>query len=389
MGGNAWDFPMNIFLIPYTWARHLVPALVVAGAMALYWWIFLVVTVQLGPSLYEMGLLWRQGAEGGYFLIFASVVVSFASLFVEGSLRRRSVVKRVGYAALGGGLTLFFSIFAFLIAWWTVVLLSGDMRTVVEDPAAVALRFRGVLWGAVGLSAGLGTWMVRKGVALVAGKVAERFGDRLGEEKANAALIAAKMETSVGVGFFGHTLGATAASALGAGVWDGVGYYGVMPTLGIISQDLYLAPALGLVVWGFLHGALTWGIPPELYAGWIRVLSPFRYGHRIPVDRPDGTGAERFVGHFPRGLDMHMPAQNGVAELHASFVVDDTRHYTVRGLSVQPTTVKRLMEQVKIHYNPLSPAPLETALSMEDRVIMSDGANEVVLEFILLPKEER
>lgn len=380
---------MNIFLIPYTWARHLIPGMVLSGVMVAYWWAFLVVTVQLGPMLYSMGLLWRRGMEGAWFLVLAAAVLTFGSIFIEGALRRRPLIRRLGFAALGGALAMFFSGISYLIAWWLVVFASGGMRVVAEDPSSVAIVFRGILWASVGLSAGFSAWMVRKGVAFLSAKLAQRVADKFGEEKAAQLRIAAQMETTLGVGFLGHTVGALASAMLAAAVWDGVGYYGIFPALGWVAQDLYLSPALAMGFWGFAHGSLTWGIPPELYAGWIRVLSPFRFGHRIPVDRPEGTSAERFIGHFPRGLDLQLPAQNGVAELHASFLVNDSRRYTVRGLSVQPTVVKRMLEQVKIHYNPASPAPLETDLNMEDKVILSDGSNETVVEFILLPKEER
>src|SRR5690606_39774040 len=66
---HGWEpTAMNIFLVPYTWARHLAVPLVVAGAALLTWWSLLVVLVGLGPWLFRMGLLWRQGLEGAIFL---------------------------------------------------------------------------------------------------------------------------------------------------------------------------------------------------------------------------------------------------------------------------------------------------------------------------------
>ena len=80
--------------------------------------------------------------------------------------------------------------------------------------------------------------------------------------------------------------------------------------------------------------------------------------------------------------------EQGVAELHLSVVVDERYRYAVRGLSVQPTLVRRFLERIDLRYDPMRPAPLETQLSMEDRVVLGEaGASE--LEFILLPKEER
>jgi hypothetical protein len=83
-----------------------------------------------------------------------------------------------------------------------------------------------------------------------------------------------------------------------------------------------------------------------------------------------------------------MPAEHGVAELHASFVVDRDHNYAVRGLSVQSTVLKRLFAKVLLHYDPRRPAPLETELSMGDRVLMGAGKTYSEVEFVMLPKEE-
>lgn len=396
---------MNIFLVPYTWVRHVAPALVVAGAAVITWWALLWTSVSLGPTLYDMGVLWRPWFDGFLLLVFTGTVIGTTSVMVEGSLRRRPLLRRVGMAALSGLLTFLLAAMAYLIAWFlglgVVTIVAGDMAPIYSDTSVVSIAFRGVLWGAVGLGTGLGPYVVRQVVALVVNWLVRRRAEKLkaagveeqpegeDDEVAQAAAVAGAVEITTGGGFVSHVLGGLGAASLGAAVWDGVGYYGFLQSFGVIPQDLYLAPALGVFTWGFLYGALTWGIPPELYAGWIRVLSRYRYGHRLPVDRPDGKPSERFVGHYPRGLDLFLPAENGVAELHTSFVVDADRRYAVRGLSVQRTVVRRFLEKVKIHYNPHSPAPLETPLEMEDRVILSDGANETVLEFILLPKEER
>ena len=77
-----------------------------------------------------------------------------------------------------------------------------------------------------------------------------------------------------------------------------------------------------------------------------------------------------------------------MAELHASFVVDDAQNYAVRGLSVQPTVVKRFLERIDLRYDPRRPAPLETDLKMEDRILIGPN-QETVVEFLMLPKEER
>jgi len=85
----------------------------------------------------------------------------------------------------------------------------------------------------------------------------------------------------------------------------------------------------------------------------------------------------------------YLPVEQGVAELHTSFVRTSDARYTVRGLSQQPTLVKRPLERIDIRYDPARPAPLETELRSEDVVILSDGRNEAQVEFVMLPKEER
>ena len=138
-----------------------------------------------------------------------------------------------------------------------------------------------------------------------------------------------------------------------------------------------------------MHGLFAWPIPTELYAGWVRVLSDRRLGYRVPVDSPEAPVSERFIGHFPRGLDLYLPVEDGLAELHVSFVRNDRGEYSVRGLSQFPTTVRRFLESVDLHYDPRHPSPLETELSSGDRVGLSDGVHTTWVEFVMLPREER
>jgi hypothetical protein len=181
---------------------------------------------------------------------------------------------------------------------------------------------------------------------------------------------------------FAHLGGGSVAGAVAAIAWHVPAYYSA------IQGELYVASALASFSFGFLHGLLVWPLPDDLYAGWIRVLSYERYGLRIPVPHADGTPAERFVGHFPRGLDLYLPADVGVAELHLSFTKGRGDLYTVRGLSIAPTLVKRFLERIDLRYDPRRPAPLETPLHMEDRVLIGDKA-QTEIEFLMLPKEER
>ena len=43
----------------------------------------------------------------------------------------------------------------------------------------------------------------------------------------------------------------------------------------------------------------------------------YRHGRRIPIDPLDGTAKERFIGHFPRGLDVYLPLEAQVMERRA------------------------------------------------------------------------
>jgi hypothetical protein len=94
------------------------------------------------------------------------------------------------------------------------------------------------------------------------------------------------------------------------------------------------------------------------------------------------------VGHFPRGLDLFLPVEEGVLEMHLSVTVDAKRRFTARGLSLYPTQVVRFLERVDLRYDPRRPAPLETELSSGDRIRIGDGTVESELEFLLLPREE-
>jgi hypothetical protein len=189
-----------------------------------------------------------------------------------------------------------------------------------------------------------------------------------------------------GMGIFDHLAGGLSAGLFGAAAWYFLGFYGVR-FLGM-PPDMYIAGAWGIFLWGLAHGLLVWGIPRDLYAAWVRVLSPHRFGHRIPIDRLDGKASERFLGHYPRGLDMYLPADKGVAELHVSFVSDGEQNYALRGLSQVHLQVKRPLEAIDLRYDPRRPAPLEAELEPEDRIFLGSGAAQTELEFVLLPKEE-
>ena len=74
-------------------------------------------------------------------------------------------------------------------------------------------------------------------------------------------------------------------------------------------------------------------------------------------------------------------------EMHLSVAVDEKQRYSARGLSLQPTRVKRFLERINLSYDARRPTPLQTRLSSGDRIELGDDGTEV--EFIMLPKEER
>jgi hypothetical protein len=340
---------MNIYLVPYTWMRHLTLAWVTGGAALVAWWGLLVWAVWIGP---ELGMMWSHGAESWFYLVTIATTVSFASVLAEGGLRRRRVTRRVMFAALSGLVTLLVSSMGIGLATLVTGWLAGaEMAELADDPSFVSLRYRLLLWVIAGYASGIGPFFTR-------------FD-----------------------GIFSHVGGGIAAGLIGGAVWHAFAY--AFPVELWPAKDLYVASAMGPLAWGLAHGALTWAIPDRLYAGWLRVLSAERFGRRIPIDGTDHKARERFVGSYPRGLDLWMGERSGVAELHASVAVDERHQYVVRGLSQHPTVVLRLLERIDLRFDPRRPAPLETSLEMEDRIQVSIGGAETELEFVMLPKEEQ
>ncbi len=275
--------------------------------------------------------------------------ISFASLIGENTLRRRGILSSTWRILLGVGISVGVGLAGYWL--WDQALVRlffpSSLAADATDASLVSFRYRIGIFVTAGLATGLGPLVVRKGK-----------------------------------GWFNHLAGGLASAMLAGSAWHILNFQ----TLG---SDLYSAGAAMGAVWGFMFGLLAWPIPDDLYAGWVRVLSAHRFGRRIPIDSLDGGPVERFVGHFPRGLDMFLPAQEQVMELHVSVAVDERRRYKVRGLSVRPTKVMRFLERLSIHYNPTRPAPLETRLASGDRIRMGEGPHAAEVEFIMLPREEQ
>ena len=338
---------VNIFLIPYTALRHLSMALWCGVAGLIAWWLVLTAIVVGGAD-------WPPSWDGPILMCAVSCGVAMASVVGEVNLRRLPMIGRLWRVALAGLLTAVFT-----LAWYglwsfvaTAVLFSGDAFSAdAQDSSLVSLTFRAGAFAMGGFGGGCATAILRKGRGVV-------------------SHMAGGLAAGLAAGAVWHLLGSNLASVLSSG-------------------DLYLAGAGMGLTWGLVFGLLTWGIPDELYAGWLRVLSPYRYGRRIPVDSLDGRAKERFVGHFPRGLDLYLPLEEGVLELHVSVAMDSRRRYRARGLTLQPTVVRRFLERVDLRYDPARPAPLETELSSGDRIVLGEGETRAELEFIMLPREEQ
>ncbi len=340
---------MNIFLLPYTWMRHLSMAFWCASAGLLAWWGVLTLLVVLNVD-------WPPNWDGPIIMTTISVAVAMASLLGEANLRRLSIFRRLLNVLMGagiaGGVTL-----AYYFIWHALVglVIMDKYQVDAQDPSLVSLSFRVGAFAMGGLGCGTGTMVVR------------RFAEPVS-----------------------HLAGGLAAGLLAGCAWFIAG----LPTNELVfglfapQRDLFLAGAAMGSVWGFMFGLLTWSIPDELYVGWLRVLTPRRFGRRIPIDAPDRSPKERFVGHFPRGLDLFLPVEDGVQELHLSVTVDEKQRYTARGLSQYPTLVRGLLQRVDLRHDPRRPTPVETSLSSGDRIILGEGDRRAEVEFILLPKEE-
>lgn len=335
---------MNLFLVPFTPLRHGAVALVTGAAGLLAWWAVLTAMVLASP--------WSAAWDGPAYLCAVAAAVAGASVLAEGTLRRERMGVRVGRVALAAAAAAVFT----LGAYWTwtagvLPILFGDGE-MPADPTVYSVRYRLPAWLGAGFGAGL------------AAAITRRFSDLLS-----------------------HLAGGLAAGLGGALAWHLLGYPPY--SLRDAYSGLYLAGAGGALAFGACFGLFAWGIPDRYYCGWIRVLTEERYARRIPVDGQDGSPRERFVGHFPRGLDLFLPAEAQVAEMHVSFFVDREQRYRVRGLTLGPTRVRRFLERIDLAYDPRRPAPLETRLASGDRVDLGPAGGGAVVEFVMLPRVEK
>ena len=313
-----------------------------AGAGLIAWWL-------LQCWVIGIGVTWGPGGDGYVLLTLIGTGIAGANTLGELNLRRTAVKTRVWKTFV----SMLITWLCILISWWlwklaVYLFYDSEIHGIhINDPTLVSLSYRWGLFAMVGLSTGFGPLCMR------------RFK-----------------------GWTTHLCGGLAASMTGAIFWHVLGN-------STYGTDLYVASLALAMVWGFLYGLLVWGIPDQLYAGWIRVMSANRYSRRIPIDGPDGQTMERFVGHFPRGLDLYMTPDDGVSELHLSIAVDERQRYFARGLSQRPTRVRRFLERVDLRYDPRRPAPLETRLESGDRIEIGTDQVCAEVEFLMLPREEK
>lgn len=330
---------MNIFLIPYTPFRHTAVAIVCAALCVIAWWLVL--------ALAWSGPPWSAAWDGPIFLGSLAAAAGGGSVVAEGTLRRWPIWRRLVFGLIGMLSAAAFALLFFTL--WSAALGPAVLGPELGDPSLVSLRFRIIGWLGAGFGAGLGPMFVR------------RFKEALP-----------------------HLVGGLVAGFVGALVWYLFGYKPYN-----LGADLFLASALASCAFGFTYGLFTWGVPEELYAGWLRVLTVNRHARRIPINGPDDATRERFVGHFPRGLDLFLPAEDGVLELHVSVLLNRRGEFRARGLTLQPTSVQRFMERVDLSYDKRRPAPLDTRLFSGDRIVMGPPGQATVVEFLMLPREER
>jgi len=363
---------MELERIPYTWTRHLAAGLKAGSNMLVVWLVFQAFVVGAAPSLEESGFYWLREAEFFVLLSTAAAVLAWTSVATEWGVRKRRLFWRFFYSSVAGFAAWVFTLLLMLIVQALLLASGGEVwGETLTDPSLVSLRYRGAFWVAAGLGSGLGPWMARS---------MRFFQDRLGFDDGTGPAIKPRW-TSLVTELYHHLMAGLTGSLLGASIWYAC--Y-ALPWLG---SDLYIGSALGLVVWGVVHGSIAWILPEDLYGGWARLLTGQRFGKRIFLGKLDGVHTERFLGHYPRGLDLFVDATQGVEELHVSMVNDGRGRFTVRGLSYAPTRLRRFLEAIDLSYDVSRPAPLETQLSMEDRILVG-SAGETEFEFLMLPLDE-
>src|SRR5678815_6088191 len=117
---------MNIFLVPWTWARHISVALITGTAALLTWWVLLTLELTVFPTI---GMGWRPPTDGAVFLGFTSAVIAAMSILVEMSLRRQSALYRFGLPVLSGFMALIFTVIPYVLIQLIIPYIASKGRT--------------------------------------------------------------------------------------------------------------------------------------------------------------------------------------------------------------------------------------------------------------------
>ena len=320
--------------------RHLSPALWGGLFGILAWWAYL-------SWVLLVGFAWSPAWDGRLWLMGLSGAVAMASILGEGNLCRWPIKTRLWKTATAGSVAALVTMLGDWVWLGLATLLIGGED--VGNDFLVSLQYR------------IGSFAAA-GFALSAGVLVARRWQGWWH-------------------LYNHMI---------AGLISGIGASCVWTLLHSFLRDLgyhlFWAGAASSFVFGLLFGMCAWAIPDGLYAGWLRVLSRNRFGHRVPIDAKKDEARERFVGHYPNGLDLFLPEEDGVMELHLSVFVDNEQTYIVRGLSQGKSRLRRFLEWVKLHYDPRRPAPFEGELRSGDRIQFGNSAE---VEFLMLPREEK
>jgi hypothetical protein len=348
-------------LIPYTLFRRLVPGLIGGAAGLVGWWLGVLYVHWLHlDRTAKVPPRYGPEAEGALVLAIVAATVAVAQVQLQGRfertpLRRRWLVSLTA-ALIVGSWTVFGAWLWHLGAGWLGM-----------PQGSLALRWR------------IGPWLLA-GAAVMNGMLLLRLGrhwihDLQTRWQLSIIHPPPPPEGSTGMTTLLHIAAGPAAGGLAAVTWYSVGLW---------LDDLYYAAMAAAWVLGATTLTYGWSIPEHMYRGWLVVRRGARPGWRIPLDPSRPDLAERFVGSFPAGLDLHLPADDDVDLLHLSVLAPDHGAWAARGLTQQPVEVRRPLERIVLSFDRNLPAPLETSLQHEDRIVLGRRAE---LELVVISRE--
>ena len=165
MAGVSWghsDGAMDLQRIPYTWTRHFVPGLV-GAAVALWTWLGVQsLVVAFAVELHQLGIYWRHEVEGPLFLGVVAGALAATSIYLEWSIRGRTLFWR-GFYASGAFLSAFLFVVLASVLYTLAIRGYGgeEWGDTLADPSLTSLRYRVLLWALAGAGSGIGAWMAR------------------------------------------------------------------------------------------------------------------------------------------------------------------------------------------------------------------------------------